>query len=167
MMIEVKICENCNHKNPVNAVECEQCGYDLTFVFPQMIEDTPEQSGNKLQESGNNRETCIMNQEEDSSGWKLVSCENDALIHPVLHEESVGRDCDVFNDLFNRSNYTSRKHAKIRVMDGSVQVMDASTNGTFIDDNRIPKMEWTNVPAESTLRFADISFVVRRSGGAD
>ncbi len=158
-MIEVKICENCRHQNPVVALECEKCGYDLTFVYPQKID--PERSDEEPQ---------TVNGEESKgsvSGWIMVATSDESQICAIDSEISVGRDCSQFSEQFNSSNYTSRVHAKLRIKDNMVQVMDASTNGTFVDDKRINKMEWVNVPENSVIRFADVTFRIRRTCNAD
>lgn len=165
MMIEVKVCENCNHRNPVNAVECEKCGYDLTFAFPQMVEETPEPV--EKQNQGASRETTVMVQPVKPGDWELVSLANESDRFVLGAEVALGRDCDVFNEQFNSSNYTSRTHAKLRVVGDEVQVMDASTNGTFVNEKRIPKLEWITIQDGSSIRFADVSFKVRRNQGAD
>ncbi len=149
MSIEVKICENCNHKNAITAVECEQCGYDLTFVFPQKIEDSDLEST------------------KETGGWEMVSVTEEACRSCLDGEVTVGRDCELFQELFHSSNYTSRTHAKLRVVDDVVQVMDASTNGTFVNEKRIPKLEWVSVDKDSTIRFANVSFRIRRIQDAD
>ena len=158
MMIEVKICENCKHQNPVVAVECEKCGYDLTFVYPQMVD--PDKSSEEKQAN----ETQV--QEADAK-WVMIAAADENLICGINEEISVGRDCAPFSDQFNSSNYTSRVHAKIRVMNDVVQIMDASTNGTFIDEKRIPKMEWVEVSDDSIVRFADVAFKIRRNCNAN
>lgn len=33
-MSEIRICENCGHHNPVDNLECEECGFDLSFCIP-------------------------------------------------------------------------------------------------------------------------------------
>ena len=33
-MSEIRVCENCNHPNDINNLECENCGFDLSFVIP-------------------------------------------------------------------------------------------------------------------------------------
>ena len=156
MMIEAKVCENCNHKNPVTAVECEKCGYDLTFVYPQRIDDT---SG---EENSQNDNTATSQVASQCGGWVLANLTNSDEEEIISGETSVGRDCELFNMRFNSSNFTSRIHAKIRVFEDRLQIMDASTNGTFVGERRIPKMEWTDVADGETVKFADISFVVRR-----
>ena len=149
MFIEVKICENCRHKNVITAMECEQCGYDLTFVFPQKIEET---KADGVEETGD---------------WEIISAANESCRYVLSEEVAVGRDCDLFQEQFNSSHYTSRIHAKLRVADGVVQVMDASTNGTFVNEKRIPKMELISVENDSIIKFADISFKIRRNESAD
>ena len=155
-MIEVKICDNCKHHNPVNAVECEECGYDLTFAYPQRIDE------NEFVSSQDNS-TC--NEPENNNAqqsWEMVLLSDNKIRQMISNETSLGRDCDLFKEQFNASNYTSRIHAKIRVSEGQLQVMDASTNGTFINDKRISKMEWVNVEEGNIIKFADVQFSVRR-----
>ena len=167
MIIEVKICENCRHRNPVQAVECEQCGYDLTFAFPQTIDDASLSGEIPGNYSGRNQVTYVMEEVRGDETWELVFKADESVKESINHEISLGRDCEIFNNQFNSSNYTSRTHAKIRIHEGDLQVMDASTNGTYVDEKRIPKMEWTNLPDGCVIRFADISFIARRKQGAD
>ena len=165
MMIEVKICENCKHRNPVIAVECEKCGYDLTFVYPEKVEENDvenEITGSPKDTMENAQDSTVSCQDTGESRWTISSVSDERGAIVIDGETSVGRDCDLFNAKFNSSNYTSRIHAKLRIIDGKLQVMDASTNGTFVEDRRIPKMEWINLDDGNTIRFADVSFVVRR-----
>lgn len=162
MMIEVKVCENCKHKNSVTAVECENCGYDLTFVFPQKIDNSEEQEETTDDRQGEDRKTSLMSENSGDGAWVLAYLADEENAVVIKGETSVGRDCELFNARFNSSNYTSRIHAKLRLFEGKLQIMDASTNGTFVDDKRIPKMEWTDTQDGSIVRFADVSFVVRR-----
>ncbi len=163
MIIEVKVCDNCKHRNPVTAVECEKCGYDLTFAFPQKIDDSLEEKDN----TSNANEKSVDSSSAKSGDWEMISIanENDRLI--IGDSITVGRDCEWFSNQFNSSNYTSRTHAKLRVSNGKLEVMDASTNGTFVDEKRIPKMEWQAIEDGDTVRFADVSFKFRRIDGAD
>ena len=39
MSREVRICENCGVKNTIDKLECEACGYDLSFIAPVMVEE--------------------------------------------------------------------------------------------------------------------------------
>ncbi len=161
MMIEVKMCESCNHRNPVSAMECESCGYDLTFVFPKMVDPNVEKEKDTSGTETHSIENGV------NAEWLMISTCNDDEVFGLTGEVSVGRDCEPLNALFNSSNYTSRTHAKLRVMDDEVQVMDASTNGTFLNEKRIKKMEWVAVPDGSTIRFADVSVRIKRKQNAD
>ena len=162
MMIEVKVCDNCKHKNPVSAVECEKCGYDLMFVYPQKIDDSKQLIEIANSKQDETRNTSLMPENAGDGVWILAYLADEENAVVIKEEVSVGRDCELFNARFNGSNYTSRIHAKLRLFEGNLQIMDASTNGTFIDDKRIPKMEWTDAEDGSVVRFADVSFVVRR-----
>ena len=156
-MIEVKICENCKHRNPVNAVECEECGYDLTFAYPQKIDE------NNLVSSEVELKENTLEKNDTLHNWEIILLSDNKIKQTINGEISLGRDCDLFKEQFNSSNYTSRVHAKIRVFEGQLQIMDASTNGTFINEKRISKMEWVNVSEGSIIKFADVQFSVRRA----
>ena len=39
MSREVRICENCGVKNTIDKLECEACGYDLSFIAPVTVEE--------------------------------------------------------------------------------------------------------------------------------
>lgn len=164
MINEVKICDNCGHKNPVNSVECIECGYDLTFVYPQMIEASTSKT---ITESPERARDDVLDGTLGGERWFLspINCVENGYL--VTTEMALGRDCDVFNEYFNRSNYTSRIHAKIRLCECGVQIMDASTNGTYINDRRLPKLEWITISDGDKIRFADVAFQLRRCIDAD
>lgn len=152
MMIEVKICDNCGHRNPINVMECEQCGLDLTFAYPQMVDDSIE-------------EPCEEN--ETGSGVVLEYVSDPSYRINITKEISVGRDCDELSEIMNSSNYTSRVHAKLRIKDGKLQVMDASTNGTYLNDVQLKKLEWVDVNIGDKIKFADLEFVAKGVDNAD
>ena len=80
---------------------------------------------------------------------------------------SVGRDCDALSDIMNSSNYTSRVHAKLRIKDSKLQVMDASTNGTYLNNVQLRKLEWVDVNIGDSIKFADLEFIVKDVCNAD
>lgn len=41
-------------------------------------------------------------------------------------------------EYFEKSNYVSRKHAIFYIENGEVLIFDASTNGTFVNEKRLP-----------------------------
>lgn len=53
----------------------------------------------------------------------------------------------------------SRRHCKIKVTNGICHVMDLnSTNGTYINQRRMPVNDWMAVEVEAEIRLANISF---------
>ncbi len=79
----------------------------------------------------------------------------------VTDSLSVGRGSD--NDLVLGSKQISRNHAQLSVLNGQLYVKDLeSSNGTFINDERIAANESKQLAAEDTLRFASFIFQVSK-----
>jgi len=77
----------------------------------------------------------------------------------VTDSLSVGRGSD--NDLVLGSKQISRNHAQLSVLNGQLYVTDLeSSNGTFINDERIAANESKHLAAEDTLGFASFIFQV-------
>ncbi|WP_372844429.1 FHA domain-containing protein [Psychrobacter sp.] len=77
----------------------------------------------------------------------------------VIDSLSVGRGSD--NDLVLGSKQVSRNHAQLSVLNGQLYVKDLeSSNGTFINDERISANEVRHLVADDTLVFASFSFQV-------
>ncbi|MEZ7503546.1 FHA domain-containing protein [Psychrobacter sp. Arc29] len=73
---------------------------------------------------------------------------------------SIGRGSD--NDVVLGSKQVSRNHAILSILDGQLYVKDLdSSNGTFINDQRIAGNESSLLQAEDTLGFASFSFQVQ------
>ena len=73
---------------------------------------------------------------------------------------SIGRGSD--NDVVLGSKQVSRNHAILSILDGQLYVKDLdSSNGTFINDQRIAGNESNLLQAEDTLGFASFSFQVQ------
>lgn len=72
---------------------------------------------------------------------------------------SVGRGSD--NDVVLGSKQVSRNHAVLSVLDGQLYVKDlASSNGTFINEQRLEGSTSTPLQADDTIGFASFSFQV-------
>lgn len=73
---------------------------------------------------------------------------------------SVGRGSD--NDVVLGSKQVSRNHAVLNVLDGQLYVTDlASSNGTFINEQRLEGNTSTSLQADDTIGFASFSFQVK------
>ena len=97
-----------------------------------------------------------------ASTWQLNAL-TEALGDLTLTVEdslSVGRGGD--NDVVLGSKQVSRNHAILSILDGQLYVKDLdSSNGTFINDQRIAGNESNRLQAEDTLSFASFSFQVQ------
>lgn len=72
---------------------------------------------------------------------------------------SVGRGSD--NDVVLGSKQVSRNHAVLSVLDGQLYVKDlASSNGTFVNEQRLEGNTSTPLQADDTIGFASFSFQV-------
>ena len=154
-MSEIRVCENCNHRNNINNLECEKCGFDLSFVIPideseleKQVETTPTSS-----------DTCLSPTPSESSNLILVSADGQLTI-PISNELVIGRD-GVNGAYFEKSNFVSRKHAIFYIEIGEVLIFDASTNGTFVNDKRLPKLTKTPIHNSDKITFADLTFEVQ------
>ena len=137
-MNEIRVCENCNHHNSIDNLECEECGFDLSFCVPILEDSIKEQT--------------------DISGKFLCSTDGNIRIE-ITGEMLIGRD-GVNAEYFENSRFISRCHATIFCDNDEISVMDASTNGTYINGKRIEKMKKTPLKAGDKITFADMDFVL-------
>jgi hypothetical protein len=147
---EVRICENCGKKNPVSSLECEACGYDISFCIP--VEDVVEESEKNECEQA----------ETDLELWKFTAVDDSSVSFSLKDEYVIGReDCEI-SDYLNKSDYISRKHCKLYVKDNEPYVIDASTNGTFVNGRKIDKLFEYRLSVGDEITFADVKFKVTR-----
>lgn len=157
-MSEIRVCENCKHHNDINNLECEKCGFDLSFVIPV---DERELEEKNIDVSTSNTTPSPSQSNDECSNLLIVSIDGQLTI-PIHNELVLGRD-GANGSYFEKSNFVSRKHAIFYVEDGDVFVFDASTNGTFLNDKRLPKLTKTPIHSSDKLTFADLVFEVKNA----
>lgn len=155
-MSEIRVCENCNHHNDINNLECEKCGFDLSFVIPI---DESELEKQEAKSTVSSSDVCSTPSPSTSSNMVIVSMDGQLTI-PIQNELVIGRD-GVNGSYFERSNYVSRKHAIFYIENDEILIFDASTNGTFVNDKRLLKLTKTPIHSNDKITFADITFEVR------
>ncbi len=145
---EYRVCENCNHKNDVSLGECEECGANILFISPSVIEEDFLNESEKIDSYMVNR-------------IKLVSVKDGFEIHiPYDKDVILGREGDISNEYFDKSNFISRKHARIVFRNNNYFIVDESTNGTFINKTTLEKGKEYVLSEEDQLKLADIEFIV-------
>jgi hypothetical protein len=128
-------------------LNCEICGYDLTMVFP-----TDEDNFKKHEK---------IEMTSKDSKWKLIPINGNADAISIEGRAVVGRVDSPLSKWLNESDFVSRKHAQLFVNDDDeLFVMDASTNGTFVNGVRISKLDEVAVAEGDEIRFADVAFKV-------
>ena len=148
-MTEIRICENCGARNPVSNLECENCGYDITFCIPIDSEE-------------------IVNADvqSDVSGkqWVFTAIDESSVSFSVKDDEelNIGRENCVISDYLNKSDYISRVHCKIYANNEELHIVDASTNGTYINGKRIDKLKDYKLNNGDEVTFADIKFKISK-----
>lgn len=146
--IECRVCANCGTRNPVNALECSKCGFDLTFIPPSFVEELE------------NKQLEAKESTESSCSWRLVSELDPSVFLEIDSSVVVGRESSSISGFLSGSTYISREHASLTVENGILYVTDASTNGTFINSQQIKKLEKRELHSGDIVTFADLSFRV-------
>ncbi|KAA0913818.1 FHA domain-containing protein [Psychrobacter sp. ANT_WB68] len=103
----------------------------------------------------------------DGATWQLKALTEALgdLTLTVSDSLSVGRGSD--NDVVLGSKQVSRNHAVLSVLNGELYVKDLeSSNGTFINEQRIEANQTKALNADDTLGFASFSFQVSASVAA-
>lgn len=106
-------------------------------------------------------ESDVVSRDKEDKSWQLKALTEalGELTLTVKDSLSVGRGTD--NDVVLGSKEVSRNHALLSVLNGKLYVKDlASSNGTFVNDERITSNESTSLQANDNIRFASFSFDV-------
>ncbi len=98
---------------------------------------------------------------DKAANWQLKALTEalDNLTLTVSDSLSVGRGSD--NDVVLGSKEVSRNHALLSVLEGQLYVKDlTSSNGTFVNNERIESNQSTLLKLNDTLGFASFDFTV-------
>lgn len=178
-MSEIRVCENCGFHNKIENLECEGCGYDLSFIIPvdedelEQKKDAPSTKSTDGEivgygidadcEESPNCTTCNdKNTVGSINGNCLIASSGQEAIE-IEDNLIIGRD-GIAEPYLGSSTYVSRKHAIFEIDNGKIYVSDASTNGTFINGRRLEKLVRTEIHDKDKITFADISFEVKLNG---
>ena len=103
----------------------------------------------------------VLKSKEETTAWQLNAM-TEALGDLTLTIDdslSIGRGND--NDVVLGSKAVSRNHALLSVLNGDLYIKDLeSSNGTFINDERIEGNKSTHINANDTVGFASFVFKV-------
>jgi pSer/pThr/pTyr-binding forkhead associated (FHA) protein len=133
----VRVCDNCQHYNSINAVLCAQCNQPLTPITGKVSDSLPASLPTQI--------TSIANKDQGTvslyiQGRSLpITIEHTA--HIVVGRRKTPDDTFVTVDLASSNAHelgVSRHHAAIHLDGDTVTIEDlGSTNGTFLGDTRL------------------------------
>ena len=157
MVGNFKICELCGHKNDASYLECEKCSADIAHISLTSEKDDVDTS---LCKSIHNEEHTGKPQRDSTvvvERIKFVGKDDNIEIHiPVKLETILGREGDLCNDYFERSNFVSRRHATIRLNSDNYSITDHSTNGTFVNGLFLKRGQTAEIKVGDIIILADI-----------
>lgn len=142
--LEIRLCDNCGHINDVSSLECEKCSFDLTFVVPTIYKNN-----------------AIASENNALNVWTFQAIDDKAVEFIVDKTISIGREYDILQEYFNKSDFISRNHSRIFIEDNTLFIEDLSTNGTFLNGIRIIKSQKTEINVGDIIAFADLKFLIK------
>ena len=148
--IECRICDNCGTQNDPGQLECTKCGCDLSFLPITWVDESSSESSDSTEQK----------EETVNTGWGILAKDNPDISLQIKDQVMIGREEDILNNYLSSSTYVSREHATLSVEQNELYVVDASTNGTFINGNRINKLKKYKLEKGDLLAFADKEFIV-------
>lgn len=152
-MREVKICENCNRENEVDALECgnPECGADLTYVISEFVDDREEFNTPPIKKTG----TIVL------VPMKLIGVRDGKQIEIPFTGGTIGREGDIDGDYFELNPYVSSFHAKLYYEGVDLILLDEnSTNGTKLNGMPIEKGAGVRITIGDKITFANLEFLV-------
>jgi hypothetical protein len=136
-------CPKCKKENMISAVYCGGCGISLTGMGG--IAGSPKCYG-KLVPLGGGTEFCL---------------DRDKMLIG-RRSEAEGNFPEIDLTMQDVNSSVSRKHAQMVKDEVQVFVEDmGSSNGTFVNDNKVPEGVQNPVKDGDTIRIGTLSFVLR------
>lgn len=179
----VKLCpvEGCGHENDETSLNCKKCDADLTNVSA-IDTDSIQPLDTAKSDQENNVEcphTRLSPQNRCLECGEVVIPTSSASVRWIAHfpwgEEIdinstlwIGRIMPTAIELAERLEREypniSRNHAELYVRDNRLYIRDLrSTNGTFLNNNRLSPMKEEEIPENATIRFAkDLEIYISR-----
>ena len=94
--------------------------------------------------------------QDTKSFWQLLSNTGE-IVQLKEGPNTVGRKSS--NDIFLKDNLASRFHAEFRMAEGDLEIIDfGSTNGTFVNGNRIEPNQSISLQAGAQVKIGDSIF---------
>lgn len=129
-MNEYRICPMCNKKNSIEAPECNDCGADLSFVIPMIL----EKGKKEIESRPIGRATVAF------TNFKLVHTGSGREIEIPIEGGIIGREADIGKELLYNNFYVSSHHAKIALREkGYIIIDEGSKNGTKLNGIKLEK----------------------------
>lgn len=176
-MKEYRICETCEAYNDVAHLTCGECGAGLHHIMPEFVKE--EQDKRPVKEAERVEETVKQEKAERVEENKaemndtsratqlmerlyMIDSTSEAEIELPITEVIVGREGNFQPHLFTKSNFVSRKHAKITFTGFQYELADlGSHNGTYLNGDRLTPHEVYLIKHNDTVVFADLTFQFR------
>ncbi len=171
-MPRVKICPTCSSVNPATAIVCGRDGVSLIAIQPLEQQSSPITKGDREvhricpecnADNSSNSTLCVycnasLGENKGLQQFRITWPWDMATVH--FQKLRIGRQPPAPDFLIkklseNGYDNISRNHADIFMQDGELIIEDlGSTNGTFVDGERIEKGARRKLGAGAVLRIA-------------
>lgn len=160
-MVEKRLCPSCKKEVPPGATHCLECGEPVVLLLPaQITEPVPEDLFVKTDAMPEKRIPDL----ERADGIALVVRGSEDPILVAEEDFIIGRyDPDSSQPTVDLSLYNagslgvSRRHARIQLQNDIYLIEDLnSTNGTWINQVRLPAGKKQGLPNGATLQFGQM-----------
>lgn len=153
-MALVKECPSCHYENPATEVLCQQCGIFIASEVPREgVGKASAVTSASMQETTQSQQSVLPSgqtgQMAEAGATVLISSRvrffdmNGQLAFEAEDGEVIGREGSGAAYLASQKT-VSRKHAILRQTQAGWQIEDCSSNGTYVNGNRINGQAFVN-----------------------